>query len=212
MIAGCDAKHTGAFLVSVFQEGGTKDRIPSGSNELQGTPVCLAKRLDRPVSSGAIPQWHPANRRPRAQMVHRELKPSLAGSSDTGGHRRSISLCKSFPTSKGDKITDAEQPPQLPLLRDSKSFVKGISRLAKWGEKCLQAAPRRGHNWLSTSGPVSQASCPQAIAGLAQRPHKRAAAARQPRWLLGTSLRTPTTWGDNVRFNVASPRARTYSG
>ena len=67
-------------------------------------------------------------------------------------HRRSIPLCTTFPTSRGDKFTDAVRPPQLPLLRDSKSFVKGISLVASSGQN---------------SGSIRRATpaiaCPQAV-------------------------------------------------
>ena len=67
-------------------------------------------------------------------------------------HRRSIPLCTTFPTSRGDKFTDAVRPPQLPLLRDSKSFVKGISLVASSAQNSgaiRRAAPALG--------------CPQAV-------------------------------------------------
>jgi hypothetical protein len=67
-------------------------------------------------------------------------------------HRRSIPLCATFPTSQGDKFTDAVRPPQLPLLRDSKSFVKGISPVAPSGQ-----------NSGSIRGAALAIGCPQAV-------------------------------------------------
>ena len=77
----------------------------------------------------------------------------------------------------------------------SKSFVKGISRVAKWGEKRLQAAARRGHNWLSTSGAGFACQlppgCPRFCTGLPQG----AAVARSPRCHPGTASGRPRPRG-----------------
>ncbi len=113
-----------------------------------------------PLSSGAIPQWHPADRRPHTQTTYRELEPLPEGSVRRRRHRRSIPLCATFPTSRGDKFTDAVRPPQLPLLRDSKSFVKGISPVAQTGQNSGCNWPRRRRLRLSTGCPPAERSLP----------------------------------------------------
>jgi hypothetical protein len=123
----------------------------SVSNEILGTSHGSVGSFG-PLSSGAIPQWHPADRRSHASTRYRELEPLPEGAVRHRRHRRSIPLCATFPTSRGDKFTDAVRPPQLPLLRDSKSFVKGISPVAQTGQ-----------NSGSIGRAVGTIGCPQAV-------------------------------------------------
>jgi len=148
MFAGLDASTRRRFLVLSERATGTDFSV---SNEIPGTSHGSVRSFG-PLSSGAIPQWHPADRRSHASTRYRELEPLPEGAVRHGRHRRSIPLCATFPTSRGDKFTDAVRPPQLPLLRDSKSFVKGISLVASSAQNSgaiRRAAPALG--------------CPQAV-------------------------------------------------
>lgn len=62
---------------------------------------------------------------------YRELDPLPAGCHALESIAARSPLCATFPTGRGDKLTDAVLPPRLSLLRDSKSFVKRISAIAK---------------------------------------------------------------------------------
>ena len=132
-----------------------------------------------PLSSGAIPQWHPADRQPHTQTTCRELVPHPLGAGMGGKSPLDFPLCATFPTGRGDKFTDAELPPQLPLLRDSKSFVKRISPVAGGARIRPQLTTESGHvavhrlptNW-TTLTPSTRAIC----TGL------RAVAARTELW------------------------------
>ena len=150
MFAGFDASTRRRFLVLSERATGTDFSV---SNEILGTSHGSVRSFG-PLSSGAIPQWHPADRRSHASTMYRELEPLPGGLSGAGGIAARCPLCATFPTSRGDKFTDAVRPPQLPLLRDSKSFVKGISLVAPGGQisgsigrtagkfDCPQAVPR----------------------------------------------------------------------
>ncbi len=131
----------------------------SVSNEILGTSHGSVRSFG-PLSSGAIPQWHPADRRSHASTRYRELEPLPEGAVRRRRHRRSIPLCATFPTSRGDKFTDAVRPPQLPLLRDSKSFVKGISPVAQTGQNSGCNWPCRRRLRLSTGCPPAERSLP----------------------------------------------------
>ncbi len=98
-----------------------------------------------PLSSGAIPQWHPADRQPHTQTTCRELVPHPLGAGTGGKSPLDFPLCATFPTGRGDKFTDAGLPPQLPLLRDSKSFVKRISPVAGGARIRPQLTTESGH-------------------------------------------------------------------
>jgi hypothetical protein len=139
----------------------------SVSNEILGTSPCCV-RLTGPLSSGAIPQWHPADRRSHASTRYRELEPLPEGAVRHRRHRRSIPLCATFPTSRGDKFTDAVRPPQLPLLRDSKSFVKGISPVAPTPPNSAANSPAKGHVACPQVAKWLNGAYPQAPLGFAQ--------------------------------------------
>jgi len=151
MFAGFDASTRRRFLVLSERATGTDFSV---SNEILGTSHGSVRSFG-PLSSGAIPQWHPADRRSHASTRYRELEPLPEGLVRRRRHRRSIPLCATFPTSRGDKFTDAVRPPQLPLLRDSKSFVKGISPVAPTPPNSAANSPAKGH-----------VACPQVANGL----------------------------------------------
>jgi hypothetical protein len=99
-----------------------------------------------PLSSGSIPQWHPADRQPHTQTSYRELEPHPLGAGTGWKSPLDFPLCATFPTGRGDKFTDAGLPPQLPLLRDSKSFVKRISPVAGGARIRPQLTTESGHD------------------------------------------------------------------
>src|SRR5215207_1631805 len=95
----CDASTcAGAWLVSADKGNGQNFSV---SNEIQGTSHRGVGSFG-PLSSGAIPQWHPADRRSHASTRYRELEPLPEGLVRRRRHRRSIPLCATFPTSRGD--------------------------------------------------------------------------------------------------------------
>ena len=124
-----------------------------------------------PLSSGAIPQWHPADRQPHTQTTCRELVPHPLGAGTGGKSPLDFPLCATFPTGRGDKFTDAELPPQLPLLRDSKSFVKRISPVARGAGIRPQLTTESGHavvhrlptEWTTVT-PSTRAKCTGVLA------------------------------------------------
>ena len=134
--------------------------VPRARNRTSPSPTrywALRRRALRSfglLSSGPFPNGIRQTGDLDAPARYRELEPLPEGAVRHGRHRRSIPLCATFPTSRGDKFTDAVRPPQLPLLRDSKSFVKGISPVAQTGQNsgciaraggalgCPQAVPR----------------------------------------------------------------------
>jgi hypothetical protein len=143
------------------------------SNEIQGTSAAVFGLVD-PLSSGAIPQWPPADRQTHTQTTYRELEPHPLGAGMDGKSPLDFPLCATFPTGRGDKFTDAGLPPQLPLLRDSKSFVKRISPVAGGARIRPQLTTESGHaavhrlptEWTTVT-PSTSANCTgaRAIAG-----------------------------------------------
>ena len=121
---------------------GTGQNFPI-SNEILGTSSKSVRSFG-PLSSGPFPNGIRQTGDLDAPARYRELEPLPGGRQRTSEIAARFPLCATFPTRRGDKFTDAELPPQLPLLRDSKSFVKRISPVAPGGpnsRRNLAAAP-----------------------------------------------------------------------
>ena len=140
---------------------------------------CVA--LFGPLSSGAIPNGI----RQTGDLAPRRCTESWSLNSWGGQAQAEIAarypLCATIPTSQGDKFTDAELPPQLPLLRDSKSFVKRISPVAR-GPKILPQFRRlRATSAVHRAPSELNVAYPQAAPDLHRRGVARGASPRPRR-------------------------------
>lgn len=131
MIAGCRCVTAPAlFLASVRSRGRLDRRSPSLTRLRDAVLRHMARFELRHHSPMAVRQTGDHTR----QQNIESWSPFPPGGRLRAVIAARFRLCATFPTGRGDKFTDAELPPRLPLLRDSKSFVKRISPLAEMAE------------------------------------------------------------------------------